>query len=121
MEQLSYHNYNSKIKGIDLKSLPPLLNEGHSFFVEAKPYYQKEPTVKEAIDLYLKRLNEHLSTKSKSKPANSLDLGFVSRFVTMHDTLQAKFEIGQYLLGLQDAISHKLITKTSPVAIKGRL
>ncbi len=116
MEQLSYHNYDAKIKVINLKSLPSLLKEGYSFFVEVKPYYQKEPTVKEAIDLYLKRLNEDLSTKSKSKPTNSPDLGFVSRFVTMHDTLQTKFEIGQYLLGLQDAISHKLITKTSPVA-----
>ncbi len=116
MEQLSYHNYDAKIKTIDLKSLPLLLKEGHSFFIEAKPYYQKEPTVKEAIDLYLKRLNEHLSTKSKSKPTNSPDLGFVSRFVAMHNTLQAKFEIGQYLLGLQDAISLKLITKTSSVA-----
>ena len=116
MEQLSYHNYDEKIKAIDLKSLPPLLKEGHSFFVEAKTYYQKEPTVKEAIDLYLKRLIEHLSTKHQPKPTNSLDLGFVSRFVAMHDTSQTKFKIGQYLLGLQDAISHKLITKTSPVA-----
>ena len=116
MEQLSYHNYDAKIKTIDLKSLPPLLHEGHSFFAEAKPYYQKEQTVKEAIDLYLKRLNEHLSANDKSKPTNSPDLGFVSRFVAMHDTLQTKFEIGQYLLGLQDAISHKLITKTSTVA-----
>ena len=116
MEQLSYHNYGAKIRAIDLKSLPPLLKEGHSFFIEAKPYYQKEQTVKEAIDLYLKRLNEHLSVKHKSKPTNSLDLGFVSRFVAMHDTLQTKFKIGQYLLGLQDAISHKLITKNSPVA-----
>ncbi len=116
MEQLSYHNYGAKIRAIDLKSLPPLLKEGHSFFIEAKPYYQKEETIKESINLYLKRLNEHLSVKHKSKPTNSPDLGFVSRFVAMHNTSQTKFKIGKYLLGLQDAISLKLITKTSPVA-----
>ncbi len=116
MEQLSYHNYDSKIRAIDLKSLPPLLKEGHSFFIEAKPYYQKEPTVKEVIDLYLKRLNTHLSHITKRQRTNSPDLAFVKRFVAMDNTLQSKLTIGQYLLGLQDAISHKQITKTSPVA-----
>jgi len=116
MEQLSYHNYDAKIKIINLKSLPPLLNEGHRFFKEAKSYYQKEPTVKEAIDLYLKRLNEHLFSKHQQKPTNSPDLDFISRFVAMHDIPQTKFAIGQYVMELQSAISRKRITKTSPVA-----
>ena len=116
MERLSYQNYEAKIKAIDLKSLPPLLIEGHNFFIEAKPYYQKEATVKEAIDLYLKRLNGHLLAISNKKQVNSPDLAFVQRFLAMHDTLQTKFTIGQYLLGLQDAISYKRIIKSSPVA-----
>ena len=116
MKTVSYHNYESEIRNIEIKNMPSLLQEGHAFFIEAKAYYQKEQTVKEAIDLYLRRLNAHLLGTPKQKRTNSPDLAFVKRFVAMHNTLQSKFQIGQYLLGLQDAISHKLIIKSSPVA-----
>ncbi len=116
MKAIFYHNYESSIKNIDLDKLPPLLMEGHRFFLEARPHYESEQAIKEAIDLYLKRLNTHLSHITKRQRTNSPDLAFVKRFVAMENTLQSKLTIGQYLLGLQDAISHKLITKTSPVA-----
>ncbi len=116
MRTISYHNYKSEIKNVYVEKLPSLLQEGHVFFTEAKSYYHKEKTIKEAIDLYIKRLNAHLLGISQKRRTNSSDLVFVKRFVTMHNTLQSKFQIGQYLLGLQDAITHKLIIKSSPVA-----
>ncbi len=116
MKAIFYHNYESSIKNIDLDKLPPLLMEGHRFFLEARPHYESEQAIKEVIDLYLKRLNTHLSHITKRQRTNSPDLAFVKRFVAMDNTLQSKLTIGQYLLGLQDAISHKQITKTSPVA-----
>ena len=116
MEQLSFNNYEKRIKSINLASLPPLLQEGHRFFLEAKAFYHQEKTVKEAIDLYLKQLNAHVLAKPEKKATQGTDLAFIEKFVAMHHTSQSKFQIGQYVLSLQDAIAQKKINRSSPVA-----
>jgi len=116
MEQISFYNYEQKLKGIDLSKLPQLLQEGHHFFKEAKAYYHQENTVKEAIDLYLKRLNIQLGLDKKPKTPQTAAIQFIHQFIKMHDRTISKFAIGQYVLGLQEAIKQKQITKTSPVA-----
>ena len=120
---ISVTNYPKRIKGIDIKSLPILLQEGHSFFMEAQPLYHKDQFIQESIDLYLKKLNEHLS-KQGPRPVNSKalktrndqDLKFIRIFVQFHNKTKTKQQIGLYIKALQQAIVRKEIRKSSPLA-----
>ena len=116
MEHISFHNHETVIKDIDPSKLPLLLQEGISFFKEAQEFYDSEKTVKEAIDLYLKRLNEYLQDQYKKKPTQRYDFGFIEDFVSLHEKRVSKGEIGDFIEKLQRAITRKLVLKNSSVA-----
>ncbi len=78
---LTIDNYFDEISHIDISALPETLQQGHAFMAEATDNgtnwqpYQDGPEIKEAIDLYLSKLNERLDKEkapsvppSKNKP-----------------------------------------------------
>ena len=109
---ISIANYNKSIKQVNLSSLPKVLQEGHDFFMEAQDWYENDKTVKESIDLYLSRLNEHLSHERR-KSKTGQDQSFINRFVKLNDKTLAREEIGKFIQSLQRAIIKKQIRKSS--------
>ncbi|MEO1050205.1 MAG: antirestriction protein [Bacteroidota bacterium] len=109
---ISISNYNKSIKQINLSSLPKVFQEGHDFLIEARDWYEKDKTVKESIDLYLIRLNEHLRQKRRGSDAGQ-DVSFITRFVKFNNKTLTREEIGRFIQSLQRAIIKKQIRKSS--------
>ena len=105
---ISIANYNKSIKQINLARLPKVFQEGHNFFMEAKDWYEKDKTVKDSIDLYLSRLNEHLS-QEKRRSKTGQDQSFINRFVKLNNKTLTREEIGKFIQSLQQAIIKKQI------------
>jgi len=67
-------NYIQKIAGIDISKLPENLRAGHLFLMKATDNgedwdaYQSGETTRKVIDLYLEKLNTHLSPNAKPEP-----------------------------------------------------
>lgn len=116
MEHISFQNHETAIQNIDRSNLPLLLREGITFFTEAKEFYNTEETVKEAIDLYLKKLNAHVQQKQSKTPTEPQDFSFVAKFVDLHQRTISKKEIGSFITKLQKAIAQKLISRNSTLA-----
>ena len=68
---ISIANYFDSIKSVDVSSLPPKLQEGHQFFVEAESVYDQDESIKETIDIYIQKLNEYLGAKESNSEADS--------------------------------------------------
>lgn len=109
---ISISNYDKSIKQVNLSRLPRILQEGHAFLLEAKDWYEKDKTVKESIDLYLIRLNEHIGQK-KRKSSVSEDVSFIARFVKLNNKTLTREEIGKFIQSLQRAIIKKQIRRSS--------
>ncbi|MEM9388822.1 MAG: antirestriction protein [Bacteroidota bacterium] len=109
---ISVANYESSIKQVDLSSLPKVFQEGHDFFTEAKDWYEKDKTVKESIDLYLTRLNEHLN-RERRRSKTDQDQSFINRFVKLNNKIITREEIGKFIQSLQRAIIKKQIRRSS--------
>lgn len=107
---ISVSNYMKTIQKIDLQHLPKVLQEGHQFFQEAKDWYDQDGTVKESIDLYLQKLNEELSK------TRVVDTDFVNKFLSMHNRVKTKKQLGRFIQSLQKAIVTKKIRKSSLMA-----
>ena len=116
MEHISFQNHQTTIQNIDTVNLPVLLREGITFFEEAKEFYHTEETVKEAIDLYLKKLNTYLQEKQKNKPSQVNDFSVVADFVNLHEKTISKETIANFITKLQKAIVQKSISRNSPFA-----
>lgn len=111
---ISISNYDKSIKQINLSRLPKVYQEGHAFFLEAREWYDQDQTVKESIDLYLSKLNQHLSKTFRSKRSSkTAELSFIRRFVQLNNKLISKEEIGAFVRSLQKAILKKRIRKSS--------
>lgn len=80
--------------------------------MEAKDWYEKDKTVKESIDLYLSRLNEHLS-QEKRRSKTGQDQSFINRFVKLNNKTLTREDIGKFIQSLQRAIIKKQIRKSS--------
>jgi len=80
--------------------------------MEARDWYEKDETVKESIDLYLSRLNEHLS-QERRRSKTGQDVSFVTRFVRLNNKTLTREEIGKFIQSLQRAIIKKQIRKSS--------
>ena len=109
---ISISNYDKSIKQINLSRLPKILQEGHAFLKEARDWYEKDKTVKESIDLYLTRLNEHVGQKRR-KPSTGQDVSFVTHFVKLNNKTLTREEIGKFIQSLQRAILKKQIRRSS--------
>lgn len=111
---ISVYNYPEKIQQVNLSRLPKVYQEGHAFYQEAHEWYNHDQTVKESIDLYLSKLNQHLSKRSRAKRrAKPPELSFIQKFVKLNDKLISKEDIGAFVRLLQQAILKKRIRKTS--------
>ncbi len=114
---ISFVNYENRMSQIQINTLPELLQTGHQFFMEAKEFYDREPTIQETIDMYLDRLNVYLSIGSNPlNQISDLEFNFMKRFLEMHKTIQSKERLKTYIYDLHSAISKKQIIKSSPVA-----
>ena len=118
---ISVANYPERIDRIDIKSLPAMLQEGHSFFTEASHLYNEDQVIRETLDLYVEKLNEYLAGKkskglghTKSKKRCVGDVKFIERFVSLHNQIQSKQQIADFIKALQQAIIGKKIRKSSP-------
>ncbi|WP_456459165.1 hypothetical protein [Reichenbachiella sp.] len=109
---ISVTNYESSIKSVNLSKLPKVFQEGHDFLIEARDWYEKDKTVKESIDLYLTRLNEHLRQKRR-RSNDGQDVSFITRFVKLNNKTLTREEIGRFIQSLQRAIIKKQIRKSS--------
>jgi len=107
---ISVSNYSEKIQEVNLQALPKMLREGHDFFLEANAWYQQDQTVTESIDLYIKKLNDHL------KQRNDAAGEFVTKFLKMHNQVKTKHQLKLYIQSLQKAILEKRIRKSSLLA-----
>lgn len=103
---ISFSNYDKSIKQVNLSKLPTIFQEGHAFLLEAREWYERDKTVRESIDLYLTRLNEHISQKRKKSSADQ-DIPFVARFVKLNNKTLTKEDIGKFIQSLQKAIIKK--------------
>ena len=98
-----------------------MLQEGHSFFTEASHLYNEDQVIRETLDLYVEKLNEYLAGKkskglghAKSKKRCVGDVKFIERFVSLHNQIQSKQQIADFIKALQQAIIGKKIRKSSP-------
>ncbi len=114
MEQISFHNYDHQIKKLDISILPHLLQEGNLFFKEAKSFYHQEASVKEAIDLYLEKLNAHVAKQKHGELPSTVY--FIRTFVKMHNQQKNRKQLEEFITNLQKAIESKHITKNAPYA-----
>ncbi len=64
---LTLSNYQQTIESQDINSWPPSLKEGHEFFLESVEFYNEDNDIREAIDLYLDKLNEYISYRKDNK------------------------------------------------------
>jgi hypothetical protein len=62
-------NYTSRIKNVDIESLPKKLQDGHEFFSEYGEFYDEDTDIAKAIDAYFRLLDEHLDIKKPTKSA----------------------------------------------------
>ncbi|TSE07644.1 antirestriction protein [Aquimarina algiphila] len=116
-ERITFENYQQSIQKIDINSLPEILQKGHEFFIEAESYYNKEQDIRETIDIYLEQLNNHQSANTElGQLFSSAGIDLVDGFLKMHNTVQSKDELREYIFELQRAVSKKLITKEDPNA-----
>ncbi len=114
---ISFDNYEQIISKLQINTFPKLLQNGHRFFMEAKDFYDQEPTIRETIDIYLDRLNTYLSEDGDSiNQVSIIEIDFIKRFLEMHRAIQSKEQLKTYIFDLHSAISKKLITKNSPIA-----
>ena len=109
---ISVLNYSVDIQKIDLETLPKVLRDGHEFFLEANSWYNQDETVTESIDLYIKKLNDHLN----QTVGLGAGLGFITKFLKMHEQVKTKHQLGLYIKSLQKAILEKRIRKSSLLA-----
>lgn len=114
---ISVANYEESIKRVNLSQLPKVYQEGHEFFLEASEWYDQDTMVKESIDLYIQKLNQHLESK-KVKTNRSKEVVFIKRFIRLHDKTLGKLELGQFIKSLQQAIIKKQIRKSSLYALQ---
>ncbi|MBQ4818891.1 antirestriction protein [Aquimarina sp. MMG016] len=111
-QHISLVNYNNAISKVRIKDLPDILQKGHQFFLEAKEFYDREPEIKETIDMYLEQLNAHLFENRKVHNQDAMvSVFFIRAFLDMHHTIQSKKELRKFILSLQKAVSRKEITK----------
>lgn len=110
---ISVSNYSRSISKVNIERLPKVLQDGHEFFLEAWEWYQKDDTVTESIDLYLKKLNNLLVRKPTTEGIAPVDQRFVKRFMNLHGKVKTKEQLGYYLGALQRAISKGQIRKSS--------
>jgi len=111
---ISIHNYEESMLQFNLSRLPKVYREGHAFFQEARDWYEQDQTVKESIDLYLSKLNQHLSETSRAKRSSKpVEMSFIQKFIKLDDRLISKEEIGKFVRSLQQAILKKRIRKSS--------
>ena len=118
-QAISFKNYQKEVNSTNITSLPKTLQEGHQFLLDAKEFYHDEPLVKETINLYLDRLNTHLSKKRDESllgKISLIELEFIKRFLEMHRKIISREELKHYIFDLQKAILEKQITKDSQVA-----
>lgn len=114
---ISVANYKESIKRVNFSQLPKVYQEGHEFFMEASEWYDQDMMVKESIDLYIQKLNQHLESK-KVKPNRSKEAIFIKRFIKLHNKTLGKQELGQFIKSLQRAILRKQIRKSSLYALQ---
>ncbi|WP_108802168.1 antirestriction protein [Aquimarina sp. Aq107] len=107
---VSFDNYHQTLSQDDIKDLPDILQKGHQFFLEAKEFYHQEPEIWETIDIYLEQLNLFLSSQEK-KNSNDAAVDFLKTFLNMHNSVQSKDELKDFIFRLQKAVSNKKITK----------
>ncbi len=112
---ISISNYQERVATIKINSLPKVLQQGHAFFLEAKPFYESDAIIKETIDLYLSRLNTHHSKKQEIT-TSLVEIDFITRFLAMHNSILSRAKLQTYIVDLHTAISEKQITKTSALA-----
>ena len=116
-QHISFENYKDTIPQVNIKSLPDILQKGHSFFLEAREFYFQEPEITETIDLYLEQLNAHLfSNQELNGHTTSVSILFIQDFLKMHRTIRSKDELKEFIYALQKAVSSKEITKDDPYA-----
>ena len=106
---ISVNNYLEAIQRVDIQKLPEIYQEGHAFFLEAKDWYDQDSTVKESINLYLQKLNQHLRRSDEK----AHDLIFIRKFLKMDGQMKTKRELERYIQSLQKAILSKKIRKSS--------
>lgn len=109
---ISVANYEASINNVNFSKLPKVYQEGHEFFLEAKEWYDQDKMVKESIDLYIQKLNQHLEPK-KIKSNTSREVNFIKRFIKLDTKIQSKDQLGQFIKSLQQAILKKQIRKSS--------
>lgn len=109
-QQVSFKNYNDTITQLNVNTLPDILQKGHQFFVEAQNFYDQEPEIKETIDLYLEQLNEYLLLNQSQNSVRTSE-AFIQEFLDMHNTIQTKSDLKDFIFRLQKAVSNKQITK----------
>ncbi|MBP2831283.1 antirestriction protein [Aquimarina sp. U1-2] len=115
--KISWDNYEEQIKKVNIKKLPLLLQDGHQFFEEARDFYHSEKAVKQAVDLYLERLNLHLEkTALPIQLVPTQDILFVKRFIGLNGKTKTKRQLLLFIQTLQKAIRTKTIRKNSVLA-----
>ncbi|WP_158447864.1 antirestriction protein, partial [Aquimarina longa] len=92
-----------------------ILQKGHQFFMEARGFYHQEQEIRETIDIYIKQLNMHLASEDiiNTNEDNTILVDFVKRFLQMHQSVQNRATLKNYIIDLQCAISKKEITKNT--------
>ena len=115
---VSLENYQEHIRQVGLENLPPVLQQGYQFCQDATAYYHQDTTVREAIDLFLSKLSEHLKSKKEGSHTeqSSAELTLIQRFLNMHGKVKTKQQIKAYVQALQRAIRDKSIRKDSILA-----
>ena len=106
---ISVNNYLEAIQRVDIQKLPKIYQEGHAFFLEAKDWYDQDTTVKESINLYLQKLNQHL----RQGDEKAHDLLFIRKFLKMDGQVKTRRQLERYIQSLQKAILGKKIRKSS--------
>ena len=116
---ISLDNYQEHVRRIGPENLPPVLQEGHRFCQEASAYYHQDTTVKEAINLFLSKLSEHLiqnTSKASRTKQPSAAVTLIRQFLNMHGKVKTQRQIKAYVHSLQQAIRNKSIRKGSALA-----
>ena len=115
---VSLENYQEHIRQLGPENLLPMLQEGYRFCQEAAAYYYQDVTVREAIDLFLDRLSEHLEDSSKPirTKESSVEVRLIRRFLAMHGRVKNQRQLKSYIQSLQQAIRSKLVRKDSALA-----
>jgi len=70
---ITVSNYTTEAKTLiaNIQGAPPEIQEGHKFFMEYGDLYNDDKEIKEAIDLYIARVNKGVILSKKNEPKSS--------------------------------------------------